>query len=295
MDNYYSQIKEQIINNEVIKQVKNYSINKSNLTTYYNISKLLHEAGKNYGEVIIKKYSVKLTNEFGKGFTTTRLKYFRRFFDIFSKSPTLSDKLSFSHYCEIIWLNNIEEIKYYIDITIKNNLSVRQLRQKIKSNEYERLPEETKLKLQNNDNIELKDIIKNPIVIKNDNNIEILKEKTVQKLILENIPFFLKELGDGFTFIDNEYKIKIGNTYNYIDLLLFNYEYNSFVVIEIKITELKKEHIGQIEIYMNYIDNNIKKIHHNKTIGIIICRKDNKFIIEYSSDKRILSREYQLI
>jgi len=113
--------------------------------------------------------------------------------------------------------------------------------------------------------------------------------------ILENIPFFLKELGDGFTFIDNEYKIKIGNTYNYIDLLLFNYEYNSFVVIEIKITELKKEHIGQIEIYMNYIDNNIKKIHHNKTIGIIICRKDNKFIIEYSSDKRILSREYQLI
>ena len=295
MDNYYSQIKEQIINNEVIKQVKNYSINKSNLTTYYNISKLLHEAGKNYGEVIIKKYSVKLTNEFGKGFTTTRLKYFRRFFDIFSKSPTLSDKLSFSHYCEIIWLNNIEEIKYYIDITIKNNLSVRQLRQKIKSNEYERLPEETKLKLQNNDNIELKDIIKNPIVIKNDNNIEILKEKTVQKLILENIPFFLKELGDGFTFIDNEYKIKIGNTYNYIDLLLFNYEYNSFVVIEIKITELKKEHIGQIEVYMNYIDDNIKKIHHDKTIGIIICRKDNKFIIEYSSDKRILSREYQLI
>ena len=295
MDNYYSQIKEQIINNEVIKQVKNYSINKSDLTTYYNIGKLLHEAGKNYGEGIIKKYSVKLTNEFGKGFTTTRLKYFRRFFDIFSKSPTLSDKLSFSHYCEIIWFNNIEEIKYYIDITIKNNLSVRQLRQKIKSNEYERLPEETKLKLQNNDNIELKDIIKNPIVIKNDNNIEILKEKTVQKLILENIPFFLKELGDGFTFIDNEYKIKIGNTYNYIDLLLFNYEYNSFVVIEIKITELKKEHIGQIEIYMNYIDNNIKKIHHNKTIGIIICRKDNKFIIEYSSDKRILSREYQLI
>ena len=295
MDNYYSQIKEQIINNEVIKQVKNYSINKSDLTTYYNIGKLLHEAGKNYGEGIIKKYSVKLTNEFGKGFTTTRLKYFRRFFDIFSKSPTLSDKLSFSHYCEIIWFNNIEEIKYYIDITIKNNLSVRQLRQKIKSNEYERLPEETKLKLQNNDNIELKDIIKNPIVIKNDNNIEILKEKTVQKLILENIPFFLKELGDGFTFIYNEYKIKIGNTYNYIDLLLFNYEYNSFVVIEIKITELKKEHIGQIEIYMNYIDNNIKKIQHNKTIGIIICKKDNKFIIEYSSDKRILSREYQLI
>jgi len=295
MDNYYSQIKEQIINNEITKQVKNYSINKSDLTTYYNIGKLLNDAGKHYGEGIIKQYSIKLTNELGKGFTTTRLKYFRRFFDIFSKGPTLSDKLSFSHYCEIIWLNNIEEIKYYIDITIKNNLSVRQLRNRIKSNEYERLPDETKLKLQNNKNIELKDIIKNPIIINNPSNIEILKEKTLQKLILENIPSFLKELGDGFTFIDNEYKIKIGNSYNYIDLLLFNYKYNSFVVIELKITELKKEYIGQIHTYMNYIDTNLKTVNHNKTIGIIICKKDNKFIMEYCTDNRILSREYQLI
>lgn len=105
----------------------------------------------------------------------------------------------------------------------------------------------------------------------------------------------MKELGNSFCFIGSEYKIKIGNNYNYIDLLLYNIEYNCYVVVELKVTELKKEHIGQIEIYMNYIDRNIKKINQNKTIGIIICKKDNKYIIEYCSDKRIISREYLLI
>lgn len=105
----------------------------------------------------------------------------------------------------------------------------------------------------------------------------------------------MKELGNSFCFIGSEYKIKIGNNYNYIDLLFYNIEFNCYVVIELKITELKKEHIGQIHIYMNYIDNNIKKINMDKTIGIIICKKDNKYIMEYCSDKRILTKEYKLI
>jgi len=91
--------------------------------------------------------------------------------------------------------------------------------------------------------------------------------KILQRLILEDIPSFLKELGNGFTFMDNEYKLKIGDRYNYIDLLLFNYEFNCFVVVELKVTELKKEHIGKIEVYMNYIDNNIRKIFQEKTVG----------------------------
>jgi RecB family endonuclease NucS len=105
----------------------------------------------------------------------------------------------------------------------------------------------------------------------------------------------MKELGNGFSFIGSEYKIKIGYTYNYIDLLLYNIEYNSYVVIELKITELKKEHIGQIQVYMNYINNNLKTIYQDNTIGLIICKKDNKFIIEYSSDERIHSTEYKLL
>ena len=114
-------------------------------------------------------------------------------------------------------------------------------------------------------------------------------------MILEDIPAFLSELGSGFTFIRNEYPIKIGNNYNYIDLLLYNYEFICFVVVELKVTELKKEHIGQIEIYMNYIDKNLKTITHDKTIGIILCKKDNKFIMEYCSDERIKAREYELL
>ena len=116
----------------------------------------------------------------------------------------------------------------------------------------------------------------------------------LQNLILEDIPSFMKELGDGYSFIDSEYKIKIGNNYNYIDILLFNYIYNAFVVVELKVTELKKEYIGQIEVYMNYVDENIKTINQDKTIGIIICKENNEFIIKYTSDKRILSKEFVL-
>ena len=292
--NYYNEIKNNLINNEITKKVKDYSKNKSDLDTYYKVGKLLHDAGKHYGEGIIKEYSKKLTLEFGKGYTPTRLKYYRRFYIVFSKSPTLSDELTYSHYCEIIWFDELK-MNYYIKVSIQQKLSVRQLRERIKSNEYERLPIDTKKKLINKKELKIVDIVKNPILINNPNNIEVIKEKTLQKLILEDIENFMKELGNSFSFIGSEYKIKIGNTYNYIDLLLFNYEYNCLVVVELKVTELRKEHIGQIEVYMNYIDSNLKRISMNKTIGIIIVRKNNKYVIEYCSDKKIISREYILV
>ena len=212
------------------------------------------------------------------------------------KGATLSHQLSLSHYIELLPLNdNFKKINYYIKITKEQNLTVRELRERIKNKEYERLPEDTKNKLITKEVNKVDDFIKNPILIKNNNNNEIISEKILQKLILEDIPSFLKELGTGFTFIENEYRIKIGNNYNFIDLLLFNYKYNCFVVIELKVTELKKEHIGQIEVYMNYVDKNIKELNHDTTIGIIICRKDNKFVMEYCSDKRILAKEYELV
>ena len=289
--NYYENIKQELINNEIYKKVKDYSKNRSDLQTYYNVGKMLSEAGKHYGEGIIKEYSKKLTNELGKGYTQSRLRYFRRFYVIFSKCPTLSDKLSYSHYCEIMWLNQ-EEINYYIKISEEQNLSVRELRKKIKSNEYERLDEKTKEKLKNDNKLEVQDLVKNPIIL--NTNKEIMREKMLQQLILENISLFLEQLGNGFTFIKNEYKIKIGNTYNYIDLLLYNIEYNCYVVVELKITKLKKEHIGQIETYMNYIDKNIKSINQDKTIGIIITKEENKYIMSYCSDERIFSTTYEL-
>ena len=252
---------------------------------------MLCEAGKHYGEGIIREYSKKLTVELGKGYTQTRLKYMRQFYIIMQKSPTVSDKLSYSHYCEIMWLN-IDEINYYIKIVEEQNLSVRELRERIKSKEYERLDDKTKLKLKNQKNLEIKDFIKNPIILKT--NQEILKERALQQLILEDLPSFMKELGSGFSFIENEYKIKIGNVYNYIDLLLFNYIYQCFVVVELKVTELKKEHIEQIETYMHYIDKNLKTNNQDKTIEIILTKKDNRFIMEYCSDKRVLNITYSL-
>ena len=292
--NYYNEIKKELINNEINRKVKNYSINRSDLNAYYNVGKMLSEAGKHYGEGIIKEYSKRLTIEFGKGYTQSRLRYFRRFYEVFKKCPTLSDELTFSHYCEIIWLDETQ-INYYINITKCYNLSVRELRYRVKNKEYERLPQETRTKILFKEKLEVKDIVPNPVMIKNKSNHEIISEKVLQKLILEDIPSFLKELGNGFTFIDNEYKIKIGSKYNYIDLLLFNIEFNYYVVVELKVTELKKEHIGQIEVYMNYIDDNLRKINQDKTIGIIICKQDNKYIIKYCSDERIITREYELV
>lgn len=289
--NYYETIKQEFISNEIYKRVKDYSKNQNDLKTYYNVGKMLCEAGKHYGEGIIREYSKKLTVELGKGYTQTRLKYMRQFYIIMQKSPTVSDKLSYSHYCEIMWLN-IDEINYYIKIVEEQNLSVRELRERIKSKEYERLDDKTKLKLKNQKNLEIKDFIKNPIILKT--NQEILKERALQQLILEDLLSFMKELGPGFSFIENEYKIKIGNVYNYIDLLLFNYIYQCFVVVELKVTELKKEHIGQIETYMHYIDKNLKTNNQDKTIEIILTKKDNRFIMEYCSDKRVLNITYSL-
>ena len=292
--NYYNEIKEQIINNEITKKVKDYSKNRSDLNTYYNVGKLLSEAGKHYGEGIIKEYSKRLTLELGKKYSYRTLNYMVKFYR-FQKVQSVTANLSWGHWIELLSIKDINKIMYYVKQCENLVLTTRQLREKIKNNEYERLPEETKNKLITKEESKVEDLIKNPIIIKNVSNYEIITEKILQKLILEDIPSFLKELGTGFTFIENEYKIKIGYRYNYIDLLLFNYEYNCFIVIELKVTELKKEHIGQIEVYMNYIDKNLKKINQDKTIGIIICKKDNKYVIAHSSDDRILSKEYELV
>ena len=235
--------------------------------------------------------------EVGKKYNKRTLYRMKQFYVVFSdeKVSTLLTQLSWSHYLLLLSMKNYDEILYYIKITMEFNLTQRQLNEKIKNKEYERLPKKTKNKLMDYEKSNVIDFIKNPIVTKNSNNYKFISEKILQKLILEDIPSFLKELGIGFTFIDNEYKIKIGDRYNYIDLLLYNIKFKCYVVIELKITELKKEYIGQIQTYMNYIDKNIKTIEERNTIGIIICKKDNKFVMEYCSDERILIREYALM
>lgn len=297
--NYYNEIKNKLIDNEVYKRVKDYYKNRNDLNTYYEVGKLLIEAqgGENrakYGDNLIKEYSKRLFNDIGRKYNITTLKRIRQFYLVVEKGAPLAHQLTWSHYCELLPLKDINEINYYIQMTIEQCLSKRQLRERIKTKEYQRLDDNTKLKLINKEEVNVNDFIKNPIIIKDRLGIdkENISEKILQRLIIEDIEGFMKELGDGFCFIGSEYKIKIGSTYNYIDLLLFNIKFNCYVVIELKVCELKKEHIGQIEVYMNYIDKHIKSINQDKTIGIIISRRDNHYYIEYSSDNRIYTRDY---
>lgn len=296
--NYYNQIKDEIIGIETYKKVKDYSKNKRELEGYYKIGKLLIDAQggeerAKYGDGIIKEYSKKLTEELGKGFTITALKKMRKFYLLIEKGATLSHQLTWSHYQEMMTINKINEINYYIRISEKLSLSIRKLREKIKNKEYERLDDNTKKKLINNEKIKIGDNIKNPILITLNKKINIISEKTLKLAIIENIENFMKELGEGYSFIESEYKICDYGVNNYIDILLFNYIYNCFAVIELKVTELKKEHIGQIQTYMNYIDNNIKTISQNRTIGIIITKKDNKFVMNYCNNEYIYHSIYQ--
>ena len=293
--NYYSEIKKELINNEITKKVKDYSKNRSDLNTYYNVGKILSEAGKHYGEGIIKNYSLKLVNEVDKKYNITNLKRMRQFYLMIEKGARMGHQLTWSHYKELIPLKDIKIINYYVMLCENNSITRDELKAKIKLKEYERLPNEAKEKLISDEACELTELIKNPVVIKTNKNYENISEKLLQKIILEDIESFMNELGNSLSFIGSEYKIKLGDRYNYIDLLLFNIDYNCYVVVELKVTELKKEHIGQIQIYMNYIDMHLRKFNQDKTIGIILCKRENKYIIEYCSDSRIIERKYIIV
>ena len=294
--NYYTEIKNKLIDDEAYSRVKDYSKERHRVLTYFEIGKLLNEAGGKYGDDVIGEYSKKLMNEVGKKYNRSNLFRMKQLYNLLSNEKVAPlGQLSWTHYKILIPLEDIDKTVYYINQALSNNLSKRQLEEIIKSNEYERLPEDTKSKLITKEEVYVKDLVPNPIVIKNKNNIEVVSEKILHMLIMEDIESFMKGLGDSFCFVGSEYKIKIGDRYNYIDLLLFNYKFNSFVVVELKITEFKVEYISQVQKYMNYIDKNKKDITHNNTIGIIICKRENRYAIEYCSDDRIMVREYNFV
>ena len=294
--NYYEEIKNKIIDNETYERVKDYSKERHRVITHYEIGKLLYEAGGKYGANIIKQYSKKLVIEVGTKYNERTLRRMKQLYLFFKKqkwSP-LGTKLSISHLRVLFTLKDNNEINYYVKQIINKNMSKRELEYIVKSKEYERLPDETKNKIIKEEKLEVKDLVPDPILIKNTNNIEIITEKVLHNLILEDIETLMSELGNNFSFIGSEYKIKIGDTYHKIDLLFFNIKYNAYVVVELKVTEFKVEYISQVQKYMNYIDKNVKEISNNSTIGILICKRENKYVIEYCSDERIFVRKYVL-
>ena len=293
--NYYNEIKETLVKNEIYKKVKDYSKNKSDLNAYFEVGRLIVEAQggekrAKYGNKLIKEYSEKLTKELGKGYTERNLRNMRSFYIKFRKWHTVCAELNWSHYRLLLSMSNNNMINYYIYIVKSQNLSVRELRERIKSKEYERIGYKEEL-----EEPRINTLIKNPIMIKTNNSNEELSEYALHKSILENMDDFLKELGIGFAYIGSEVKIKIGDRYNYIDFLLFNVKYNCYVVIELKVTEMKVEYIGQVTKYINYVDKNIKELFNDKTVGVVICKKENRFIMEYCSDDRIFTTTYKVV
>ena len=287
--NYYNEIKKNLIKCEIYDKSKDFSKNKNRVITYFENGKLLNEAGKEYGKNVIKQYSEKLMIEVGKKYNERTLYRMRKFYEVFNnkKLTPLVSKLSWSHYIQLLSLKNVDEIIYYINVTLNNNLNKRELQERINNQEYDRLNDETKIKLIESEELKVNDLVPNPIIIKSNLLKEDLTEYALKQAILNNLDDFLLQLGNGFTYVGNEYKIKLDDRYNYIDLLLYNIKYKCYVVV--------KEHTGQIQIYMNYIDKNIKTIEENKTVGIIICKRDNKYVIEFCSDDRIIAREYELV
>ena len=300
--NYYDEIKNILIDNIIGRKVREYKSNQKDLEGYYNVGKLLIEAQggetrAKYGNQLIKEYSERLTSELGKGYSIQNLKNMRRFYLLFQKRQPLavqfrSINITWSNICEILSLKDEKEIEYYLNVSNKFNLTKRELKTKIKLKEYARLDDEVKEKLSKQEVVLIKDTIPNPVILNGLKFNEKLTEKILQKYIDENPVKLCDALGEGYTYVKSQYKIKIGNNYNYIDVLLFNYISNSFVVVELKITELKKEHIGQIQTYMNYIDIELKKDYHNKTNGIILCRQDNKWLIKYINSEEIRIKRF---
>ena len=300
--NYYNEIKNILIDNAIGRKIREYKSNQKDLESYYNVGKLLVEAQggeerAKYGNGLIKEYSKRLTSELGKGYSIQNLKNMRRFYLVVEKRQSLivqfkSLNISWTFIIKLLKLNDVNELLYYINCINKMNLTTRELDSKLKSKEYERLDSKIKEKLVKQEEVSVKDKIPDPIVLEGLEYKERLTEKIVQKWIDENPTLFCKSLGEGYSYIESQYKIKIGSNYNYIDVLLFNTIDLNYVVVEIKVTELKKEHIGQIETYMNYVDANLKKDFHNKTTGILLVRENNKWLIKYINNDGILVRNY---
>ena len=204
--NYYNEIKNKLIDNEIYSKVKDYSKERHKVITYFEIGKLLNDAGGKYGDNIIDEYSKKLVVEVGKKYNRRTLFRMKQFYSMFSdeKVSQLATQLSWSHYVELLPLKNIDEISYYINICREQNIGRNLLREKIKNKEYQIIPIETKNKIVSKEKIEVKDLVSNPILIRNRNNTEIVTEKALHNLILEDIEYFTKELGNSFSFIGSE-------------------------------------------------------------------------------------------
>ena len=302
--NYYKEIKNLIEEKEVNDKVRYLESNKETIKTYYEIGRLLIKAQggeekAKYGDGLIKKWSEKLTKEYGNGYKIANLKNMRKFYIMFRKSYTACSQsnLSWSHYKYLLKFDNENERNYYINRSIQNNLSVRGLINEIKTKSFDRLSyadkKNIKLITDKETSLDIKDMIHDPILINIDSK-EKMSEKVLKKYILKELEHFFLELGTGFSFVGSEYKLSYDNKNYYVDLLLFNYKLNRFIVCELKLNSVNARDIGQTLNYIKIIDKTLKEKNHKNTIGIIVSKRNDKFILEYVSDLSLMLTTYEL-
>lgn len=302
MDKYYLEIKKLIESYEINNRVRALQDNSEKLGMNWNIGRLLIEAqgGRKrakYGDDLIKKWSITLEKEYSKKYQERELRKMRQFYLLYPIWGAVSPILNWTHYRYLLPIKNENERNYYINQVILNSLSVRELRKLMKSKAYDRLSyadkENIKL-INNNTTLTIEDMIKDPILIITNKKVNNLDEKALHKYIIEMLENKFLELGIGFALIGHEYKIKEDNHAFKIDLLFFNVELNSYVVVELKTRESKPQDIGQLEFYVHLVDKHLKKKNHNKTIGLLIVKKKDKYILEYTTNKEIFITTYEL-
>ena len=295
---YYEEIEHLIKRNEVSKRVRKLEENYSLVETYWHIGKIIVEAQggstrAKYGNELIKKWSIKLTELYGKGYDASNLKRFRQFYLVFRKDGAVRHQLSWTHIRKLLPIKDENKRNYFINLCIKNNLSERELTREIKSNAYERLvdkPDKIDIIVPVKQSITTD--MKNPIIIPVKS--EVASEHDLELNILANLDFFFKQLGNGFLYAGHQYKISDGKNSYYVDILLFNYKMNAFVVVELKLRSLRKEDKAQMEFYMKLIDEQVKEAYHNKTIGIIITKESDEFIVNFVRQDDIIPLSYEL-
>ena len=271
---------------EVNKGYHDYFKNKDLVNNYFEIGKLLIEAQggeehDTYGNKLIKTWSVELTEKFGKGYDASNLRRFRQFYSEFKMCGPLGHILTWTNIRLLLPIKNVNKRNYYINMCIKRNLSKRELEKEIKNNSFERLSlvdkENIKLISNKNEVLTIKDTLKDPVLITINEDLDNVNEEKLAKIIRKELEIFLLELGHGYAYIGKE--VRMGESY--CDLLFFNTEFLCYVVIELKTRKIKKEDIGQLEYYINYVDENMKKESFNPTIGVLVAKEGNYLVMRY--------------
>ena len=286
---------------ETAKRQTVYSVNTIMLKAYRNIGKLIVEQEQNgsfraeYGKSLLLKLSKELTNNFGKGFSRSNLQSMRILYLKYPKSQTLSGKLSWSHYLQLLQISDDSERGFYEKECENSNWSVRELSRQIKSSLYLRLllskGEVNKDKVMqlakqgvtyNNPN----DLIKDPMVLEFLGVIEAKPkiDSDLEAMILNNLQDFLLELGRGFMFVGSQERISIAGKNYYVDLVFYNKILKCYVLIDLKMNDFEAENIGQMNLYVNYYKKEVNDEGDNDPVGIILCAGKDKVVAEYSME-----------